>query len=81
MTSVEETEMTGRKTTLGWVSALAIATALGGGVAAAQSKEVVMQDPGGAYGEALRRVMYDPFQEATGIEVLIHLRPRDRALG
>lgn len=62
--------MTGRKTTLGWVSALAIATAMGGGVAAAQSKEVVMQDPGGAYGEALRKVMYDPFQDATGIEVL-----------
>lgn len=36
----------------------------------AQSKEVIMQDPGGAYGEALREVMYDPFEKETGIKVV-----------
>ncbi|MBS9721385.1 ABC transporter substrate-binding protein [Tianweitania sp. BSSL-BM11] len=36
----------------------------------AQENEVVMQDPGGAYGEALREVMYDPFTEETGIKVV-----------
>lgn len=38
--------------------------------AAAQSKQVIMQDPGGGYGEALRRVMYDPFERQTGIKVV-----------
>lgn len=38
--------------------------------ARAQGGEVVMQDPGGTYGEALRRIMYDPFAKATGIRVL-----------
>jgi putative spermidine/putrescine transport system substrate-binding protein len=41
-----------------------------GGAALAQSKPVVMQDPGGTYGEALRRIMYDPFTKETGIRVL-----------
>ena len=36
----------------------------------AQSKEVIMQDPGGAYGEALREVMFDPFEKETGIKVV-----------
>lgn len=36
----------------------------------AQSKEVIMQDPGGAYGEALRSIMYDPFEKDTGIKVI-----------
>jgi putative spermidine/putrescine transport system substrate-binding protein len=51
---------------------LAAAIALGAAFAApatAQNKEVVMQDPGGAYGEALRRLMYDPFTKQTGIKV------------
>jgi putative spermidine/putrescine transport system substrate-binding protein len=38
--------------------------------ALAQSNEVIMQDPGGAYGEALREVMYDPFEKETGIKVV-----------
>ncbi|CAM5761705.1 extracellular solute-binding protein [Bosea minatitlanensis] len=38
--------------------------------AAAQSKEVIVQDPGGAYGEALRRIMYGPFEKETGIKVV-----------
>lgn len=39
-------------------------------VAVAQSNEVIMQDPGGAYGEALREIMYDPFEKETGIKVI-----------
>ncbi len=42
----------------------------GAGLAAAQSNEVIMQDPGGGYGEALRAVMYDPFKKETGINVV-----------
>jgi len=42
----------------------------GVGGAAAQSKEVIMQDPGGAYGEALREVMYNPFEKDTGVKVV-----------
>lgn len=41
------------------------------GAAGAQSNEVVMQDPGGAYGDALRKVMYDPFEKETGIDVVL----------
>ncbi|MEO3999684.1 ABC transporter substrate-binding protein [Mesorhizobium sp. CAU 1732] len=37
----------------------------------AQSNEVVMQDPGGPYGDALRKVMYDPFKKETGIDVVL----------
>jgi putative spermidine/putrescine transport system substrate-binding protein len=37
----------------------------------AQSNEVVMQDPGGPYGDALRKVMYDPFMAETGIDVVL----------
>ncbi len=29
-----------------------------------------MQDPGGNYGEVLRKVMYDPFEKETGIKVI-----------
>jgi putative spermidine/putrescine transport system substrate-binding protein len=36
----------------------------------AQDKEVVTQDPGGTYGEALRKLVYDPFAKETGIKVL-----------
>ncbi|WP_287883683.1 MULTISPECIES: extracellular solute-binding protein [Paracoccus] len=52
----------------GAVSALALGTLLAG-PALAQG-EVVMQDPGGAYGDALREVMYDPFEKETGIDVV-----------
>lgn len=56
----------------------ALATGLAGaallamslGAAHAQSNEVIMQDPGGLYGEALREIMYDPFEQETGIRVL-----------
>lgn len=41
------------------------------GTALAQSNEVVMQDPGGAYGDALRKIMYDPFEAETGIDVVL----------
>lgn len=40
------------------------------GAALAQDNVVIMQDPGGAYGEALRQVMYDPFEKETGIKVV-----------
>ena len=36
----------------------------------AQSKEVILQDPGGAYGEALRKIIYGPFEKETGIKVV-----------
>jgi putative spermidine/putrescine transport system substrate-binding protein len=41
------------------------------GTAVAQSKEVVMQDPGGAYGDALKRLMYEPFSKETGVKVVL----------
>jgi putative spermidine/putrescine transport system substrate-binding protein len=43
----------------------------GVGTAWAQSDVVVMQDPGGAYGEALWDIMYAPFEEETGISVVL----------
>ncbi|MZQ87692.1 extracellular solute-binding protein [Frigidibacter albus] len=54
----------------GMVSALAVTATLGAGPVLAQSTEVIMQDPGGGYGEALRKVMYDTFEEETGIDVI-----------
>ena len=56
------------KSAAGLVPALALA-ALVAGPALAEG-EVVMQDPGGAYGDALREVMYDPFEKETGIDVV-----------
>ena len=38
-------------------------------VSAQSSKEVIVQDPGGGYGDALRKLMYGPFTKATGIKV------------
>ena len=52
----------------GAASALALCTMLAGPALA--EGEVVMQDPGGAYGDALREVMYDPFEKETGIDVV-----------
>jgi putative spermidine/putrescine transport system substrate-binding protein len=54
------------KTKLLATAALAVCLAA---PALAQNKEVVMQDPGGAYGDALKRLMYDPFTKETGIPV------------
>ncbi|MCO5131227.1 MAG: ABC transporter substrate-binding protein [Xanthobacteraceae bacterium] len=51
------------------IAALALSAAAAS-QAQAQSKQVVMQDPGGAYGEALRKIMYDPFEKETGIKVV-----------
>lgn len=48
----------------------AIVVAAGVGVASAQENVVIMQDPGGGYGEALRKVMYDPFEKETGVKVV-----------
>lgn len=53
----------------GTASALATMVALAG-PGMLMAEEVIMQDPGGAYGEALRKVMYDPFEAATGIDVV-----------
>jgi putative spermidine/putrescine transport system substrate-binding protein len=50
-------------------AAFAVLLATASMAAHAQSDEVVMQDPGGAYGDALRRIIYDPFTKATGIKV------------
>lgn len=43
---------------------------MGTGLAVAQSNVVIMQDPGGGYGDALRKVMYGPFEKETGIKVV-----------
>lgn len=50
--------------------AIALGSACGVGPAWSQSNEVVTQDPGGTYGENLRRLVYDPFTKDTGIKVL-----------
>lgn len=51
---------------------LAMATifSISAGVASAQEGQVVTQDAGGTFGNALRRIMYDPFTQETGIRVL-----------
>ena len=51
------------------IAGAALAACLAAAPAFAQNKEVVMQDPGGAYGDALKRLMYDPFTKETGIKV------------
>lgn len=56
------------KKTMGAVPVLAMAALLAGPALA--EGEVVMQDPGGAYGDALQEVMYDSFEEETGIDVV-----------
>ncbi|MCA0918732.1 ABC transporter substrate-binding protein [Pseudooceanicola nanhaiensis] len=38
--------------------------------ARAASNEVIVRNPGGVYEETMRRAVYDPFTEATGIEVI-----------
>ena len=56
-----------------WLLATAAALALAAApltTAWADSKEVIMQDPGGGYGEALRKIMYAPFEKETGIKVV-----------
>ncbi len=52
----------------GAVSALALSALMA--APALAEDEVVMQDPGGAYGDALREIMYDPFEKETGIDVV-----------
>ena len=52
------------------VGIIAAACAVASLPAAAQNnKQVVMQDPGGAYGDALRKYIYDPFTKESGIKV------------
>jgi len=54
-----------------WLSlAVALSALCASGSAWSQAKEVVTQDPGGTYGENLRRLVYDPFAKETGIKVL-----------
>ncbi|MDR2333895.1 MAG: ABC transporter substrate-binding protein [Burkholderiaceae bacterium] len=52
-------------THLGMAAALLCA----GSGALAQNREVIQQDPGGAYGDALRKLLYEPFAKETGIRV------------
>ncbi len=40
------------------------------GTGHAQIKQIIVADPGGAYGEAFRKAFYDPFEKATGIRVI-----------
>jgi putative spermidine/putrescine transport system substrate-binding protein len=37
--------------------------------AAAQAGEIIIRNPGGAYDDAMRKYVYDPFTQATGIRV------------
>lgn len=39
-------------------------------LAGAQSKQIVVSDPGGPYTAAYRNAFYDPFEKATGIKVI-----------
>jgi putative spermidine/putrescine transport system substrate-binding protein len=57
------------------LTAIAMALAAFAGVAWSQpgakaAREIVVQDPGGTYGDHLRRLVYDPFTQETGIKVL-----------
>lgn len=53
------------------LSVIAAAALLAGGAQLASADgEVIMQDPGGSYGDALRSVMYDSFEDETGIDVI-----------
>ncbi|ASM75174.1 MULTISPECIES: extracellular solute-binding protein [Roseobacteraceae] len=53
------------------LSVLAAAALLTGGVQLASADgEVIMQDPGGSYGDALQSVMYNGFEDETGIDVI-----------
>ena len=49
----------------GGLAALALPTSL-----FAQSKQIVVADPGGPYSAAFRKGFYDPFEKATGIKVV-----------
>lgn len=58
------------------IAGTALCAALATALPANADGEVVMQDPGGAYGSALREFMYDPFEEETGIDVITALEAR-----
>ena len=51
-------------------SAGGIVLAQGVPAAFAQTKQIVVADPGGPYTVAYRRAFYDPFEKATGIKVI-----------
>jgi putative spermidine/putrescine transport system substrate-binding protein len=58
-----------RRRILHGAGALAVASAMP--IAArAQSKQIVVSDPGGPYTTAYREAFYDPFEKATGIKVV-----------
>jgi len=58
-----------RRRILHGAGALAVASAMPI-VARAQSKQIVVSDPGGPYTTAYREAFYDPFEKATGIKVV-----------
>ncbi|GGD73289.1 ABC transporter substrate-binding protein [Caballeronia grimmiae] len=58
-----------RRRILHGAGALAVASAMPI-VARAQSKQIVVSDPGGPYTTAYREAFYDPFERATGIKVV-----------
>lgn len=58
-----------RRRILHGAGALAVAGAMPL-VARAQSKQIVVSDPGGPYTTAYREAFYDPFEKATGIKVV-----------
>ncbi|MEZ2353176.1 ABC transporter substrate-binding protein [Caballeronia sp. RCC_10] len=58
-----------RRRILHGAGALAVASAMPL-VARAQSKQIVVSDPGGPYTTAYREAFYDPFEKATGIKVV-----------
>jgi putative spermidine/putrescine transport system substrate-binding protein len=59
-----------RRTTLAALGGLALAAPYVWSRRAAAAQQLVVRTPGGAYDEVKRAVVYEPFQKATGIEIV-----------
>ena len=60
-----------RRTVLKMAGGLAAAAGVGAAPAVfAQSKQLVVADPGGPYTAAYRKAFYDPFEKATGVKIV-----------
>jgi putative spermidine/putrescine transport system substrate-binding protein len=66
---MKEPTNTRRRKLLQAAGGLAVATGLPLSLRA-QTKQIVVADPGGPYFAAYRKAFYDPFQQATGIQVV-----------
>lgn len=59
-----------RRSFLKSMGGLALATALPGYAAGKANRQIIVTDPGGPYAIAYRKAFYDPFEKATGIQVI-----------